>query len=203
MVRRLERPDAVADPRQRRVVLLRRRDHLPQPGDRRRYSIAAIITTLHDCLVAVGFIGLATEIYNHMPGLANTLHILPFKVDLNVVAAVLTILGYSLNDTIIVMDRIRENRGKLPGASRKVINDAINQTISRTMITSGTTLIAVLVLYIFGGEGVRVFAYTMLVGILVGTYSSIAIAAPLVWDHTQDPDARKPDRELPPAAQPA
>ena len=151
-----------------------------------RYSLAAILTTLHDIVVVVGLIAVAEIIYDKAPGLANTLGILPFKIDLPLVAAVLTILGYSLNDTIIIMDRIRENRGKLPYASRAVVNLSINQTISRTVITSGTTLLAVLVLYIFGGEGVREFAYALLVGIGVGTYSSIAIAAPLVWVPSQD-----------------
>jgi SecD/SecF fusion protein len=157
-----------------------------------RYSAAAIICTLHDCLVAIGFVALATVIYRQFPDFARTFGILPFKIDLNVVAAVLTILGYSLNDTIIVMDRIRENRGKLPYASRKVINDAINQTISRTIITAGTTFLATMVLYIVGGEGVRVFAYTMLIGILVGTYSSIAVAAPLLWVKAVDPHGDAP-----------
>ncbi len=161
-----------------------------------RYSLAAIVCTLHDCLVAIGFVALATVIYEWNPGLAGKLGILPFKIDLNVVAAVLTILGYSLNDTIIVMDRIRENRGKLPYASRRVINDAINQTISRTIITAGTTFLATMVLYIVGGEGVRVFAYTMLIGILVGTYSSIAVAAPLLWVKEMDPHGNEPSAGL-------
>lgn len=159
-----------------------------------RYSMAAIVTTLHDCLVAIGFVALATVLYNSpsTQGIAGALGILPFKIDLNVVAAILTTLGYSLNDTIIIMDRIRENRGKLPYASRQIINDSINQTISRTLITSGTTFIAVMTLYIFGGEGVRVFAYTMLIGLIVGTYSSIAVAAPLVWSHkAEDRDRSK------------
>jgi SecD/SecF fusion protein len=161
-----------------------------------RYSLAAIVCTLHDCLVAIGFVALASVIYYWNPKLAGMLGILPFKIDLNVVAAVLTILGYSLNDTIIVMDRIRENRGKLPYASRKVINDAINQTISRTIITAGTTFLATMVLYIVGGEGVRVFAYTMLIGILVGTYSSIAVAAPLLWVKAVDPHGNEPSAGL-------
>jgi SecD/SecF fusion protein len=156
-----------------------------------RYSLAAIATTLHDCLVAIGFVGLANVLYERAPGLAHTLGILPFKIDLNVVAAVLTILGYSLNDTIIVMDRIRENRGKLPFATRAVINEAINQTVSRTIITAGTTFLATTVLYVMGGEGVRVFAYTMLVGIIVGTYSSISVAAPLVWSHAAEDSLRR------------
>lgn len=158
-----------------------------------RYSFAAILTTLHDCICSIGFVALATWLFNNMNPLATALHILPFKIDLNVTAAILTTLGYSLNDTIIVMDRIRENRGKLPYASRQVINDSINQTISRTLITSGTTFIAVITLYLFGGEGIRVFAYTMLVGVIIGTYSSIAVAAPLVWVRRTDPHADVPD----------
>jgi SecD/SecF fusion protein len=154
-----------------------------------RYSAAAIITTLHDCLVAIGLVAIASVVYEKLPGVAGALGILPFKIDLNMVAAILTILGYSLNDTVIVMDRIRENRGKLPYASRKCVNDSINQTISRTIITSGTTFIATLILYIFGGEGVREFAYTMLCGIMVGTFSSIAVSAPLVWVRAVDPHA--------------
>ncbi len=157
-----------------------------------RYSGAAILTTLHDCLVAVGLVAIASVIYNEVPGVAHALGILPFKIDLNLVAAVLAILGYSLNDTIIIMDRIRELRGKLPYATRKHVNDAINQTISRTIITSGTTLISVMVLYLYGGEGVREFAYVMLCGLIVGTYSSIAVAAPLVWVRSADPHADKP-----------
>lgn len=151
-----------------------------------RYSIAAIVTTLHDCICAIGFVALATWLYDNAPGVAATLGILPFKIDLNVMAAIMTTLGYSLNDTIIVMDRIRENRGKMPYATRKVINDSINQTISRTLITSGTTFIAVMALYIAGGEGIRVFAYTMLMGVIVGTFSSIAVAAPLVWSRRHE-----------------
>lgn len=153
-----------------------------------RYSLAAIVTTLHDCICAVGFVALATWLFNRHPQIAGALGILPFKIDLNVMAAIMTTLGYSLNDTIIVMDRIRENRGKLPYASRKVINDSINQTISRTLITSGTTVIAVMTLYLVGGEGIRVFAYTMLIGVFVGTFSSIAVAAPLVWSGKAEPE---------------
>ena len=97
------------------------------------------------------------------------------------VAAMLTVAGFSLNDTIIIMDRIRETKGKLVHASADIINSAINQTISRTVITSGMTLLSGIILYIFGGEGVRPFAFALTVGIGVGTYSSIAVAAPIVW----------------------
>jgi SecD/SecF fusion protein len=93
----------------------------------------------------------------------------------------MTIIGYSLNDSIIILDRIRENRGKLPYATRKVVNDSINQTISRTVITSGTTLMAVAVMLVVGGEGIASFNYALLCGIVVGTFSSIAVAAPIVY----------------------
>lgn len=160
-----------------------------------RYAIAAMATTAHDCFVAIGMVGAAAWVYHEFPPLAASLNLLPFKIDLNVIAAILTILGYSLNDTVVVMDRIRENRGKLPYASREVINASVNQTLSRTVITGGTTFLSCIVLYAIGGEGVRVFAYTMIVGILVGTFSSIAVAAPLVWSRKADPheaDAARP-----------
>ncbi|MGQ0627025.1 MAG: protein translocase subunit SecF, partial [Phycisphaerales bacterium] len=165
-----------------------------------RYSMAAIATTLHDCLVAIGAIAVAGVICTAAPSLAAKIGLLPFKVDLNVIASVLTILGYSLNDTIIVMDRIREKRGKLPWASRAIINDAINQTISRTMLTGGTTLMASIVLYFAGGEAVRAFAYALMVGVGVGTYSSIAVAAPIVWVRRADSAASGTTPSLPPAA---
>ena len=85
-----------------------------------------------------------------------------------------------------IMDRIRENRGKLPYASREAVNNAVNSTISRTVITSGTTFIAAMILYTYGGEGVRAFSFALACGVIVGTYSSVAIAAPLVWSSRKD-----------------
>ncbi|MEL7471903.1 MAG: protein translocase subunit SecD [Planctomycetota bacterium] len=148
-----------------------------------RYSLAAIVTLLHDVLIAIGLIALAEIVYDFeaTADVARSIGVLPFKINLTLVAAMLTIIGYSLNDTIIIMDRIRENRGKLPYATSDVVNLSINQTISRTVITSGTTMVATLILFIFGGEGVRAFSYALLIGVVVGTYSSIAVAAPLVW----------------------
>ncbi len=156
-----------------------------------RYSAGALLATLHDCIIAVGFIALANMLAEGFPKIAGPLGLMPFKIDLNVIAAVLTILGYSLNDKIVVMDRIRENRGKIPYASRKLINLSINQTVSRTIMTGMTTFLASLVLYIFGGEATRAFAYCFLIGVVVGTYSSIAIAAPFVWNHKHDKDDDK------------
>ena len=154
-----------------------------------RYSVVALLALAHDVAIALGMIALAELVYEFPLGarVASSLSVLPFRIDLNTVAALLTIIGYSLNDTIIIMDRIRENRGKLPYANKRVINLSVNQTLSRTVITSGTTLFAVVVLYFMGGEGLRPFAYVLLVGMIVGTYSSVAVAAPLVWSKKADP----------------
>jgi len=143
-----------------------------------RYGLAAIVALVHDVTITLALVALAGWVYDTALGTALMLD--PFKIDLAMIAALLTIIGYSLNDTIIVFDRIRENRGRLARASPEIINDSINQTISRTALTSGTTLIAVLTLYILGGGGVHGFAFAMTIGVLMGTYSSIAIAAPTV-----------------------
>jgi len=99
-----------------------------------------------------------------------------------VVAALLTIIGYSLNDTIVIFDRIREVRGKNPQLTEEMVNNSINQTLSRTLLTSLTTLIVVVVLYAFGGQGIHGFAFALLVGVVAGTYSTVFIASPfLLW----------------------
>lgn len=156
-----------------------------------RYSIASIVPTLIDCLSATGLIALAELIYDASPGLAQSLGLLPFKIDLTVIASILTILGYSINDKIVVLDRIRENRGKLPFASRKIINDSINQTMSRTLMTGSTTILSTFILYLVGGEAVRSFAYSLGLGVIIGTISSIALGAPLVWAKKYDREAAK------------
>ncbi len=143
-----------------------------------RYGMAAIVALFHDVTIALGCVAATHFLYDKAFGEALLLG--EFKLNLGLIAALLTIVGYSLNDTIVLFDRIRENRGKLAYASHEVINRSINQTISRTALTSLTTLLAVGVLYAFGGEGIRGFAFTLIVGVLVGTYSSIAIAAPLI-----------------------
>src|SRR5205823_4862655 len=102
------------------------------------------------------------------------------KIDLPTVAALLTLVGYSVNDTIVVFDRIREVRGKNPLLTPAMINDSVNQTLSRTLLTSFITWLVVFVLYVWGGEGVHLFAFVMVVGVVVGTYSSIYIASPLL-----------------------
>ncbi|MDF1809732.1 MAG: protein translocase subunit SecD [Phycisphaerales bacterium] len=158
-----------------------------------RYSLAAIVALTHDVLVVIGLIALSEIIYDipSMNGITQALMIEPFKIDLNLVAALLTIIGYSLNDTIVIMDRIRENRGKLSYASKEVINRSINETVSRTLITSGTTILAVFLLYVYGGQGVHAFSFALLVGVMIGTYSSVAIASPMVWARKKDISMRR------------
>jgi SecD/SecF fusion protein len=136
-----------------------------------QYSAGAIIATLHDTL----FVFAAFSI-------ANVLGI-GFEIDQVFVAAILTVIGYSINDTVIIFDRIREYIGY--GAThdaRKIVNDAINDTLSRTIITAGTTLFVVIVLLLFGGEVLRGFSFALLIGVMVGTYSSVFIAAPVVLE---------------------
>ena len=153
-----------------------------------RYGLAAIVALVHDVAISIGLLAVSYYAFNTVFGRALMLS--DFKINLAIVAALLTIVGYSLNDTIVVFDRIRENRGKLVSITAGIVNNSINQTISRTVITSGTTLIAVLTLYIFGGDGVHGFAFTLLIGVVAGTYSSIAIASPILLfgrSHSADP----------------
>src|SRR5437868_10235343 len=102
------------------------------------------------------------------------------EIALPALPALLTLVGYSVNDTIVVFDRIREVRGKNPELTAQMINDSVNQTLSRTLLTSFATWLVVFVLYVIGGEGVHLFAFCMVVGVIVGTYSSIYIASPLL-----------------------
>lgn len=133
-----------------------------------RYAIGAIIALLHDVLITLGAFSITGR-----------------EIDLPIIAAFLAIIGYSLNDTIIVYDRIRENYGKHKKKGfATVVNRSINETLSRTILTSGTTLLVVMALFIFGGGVIHNFAFAMLVGILIGTYSSIFVASPILilWD---------------------
>ena len=143
-----------------------------------RYGLAAIVALVHDVVIALGIVAVAGLAADSPIG--RGLLLTDFKIDLSIVAALLTIVGYSLNDTIVIFDRIRENRGRLTFPTPAIVNKSLNQTMSRTALTSMTTCIALLTLYIFGGPGVHGFAFTMLIGVLVGTYSSVAIAAPIV-----------------------
>ena len=128
------------------------------------YGVAAVVACFHDTLITVGAFSLANK-----------------EISLTVIAAILTLVGYSMNDTIVVFDRIRENikllrREKLA----EIVNRSINQTLSRTILTSGLTFLTVLSLYAFGGEVLRGFSFALVIGILIGTYSSIAVAAPML-----------------------
>ena len=130
------------------------------------YGIAAVVTVFHDTLITVGAFSLLAP---------------RFEISLTVIAAILTLIGYSNNDTIVVFDRIRENiklmrREKLAD----IVNRSINQTLSRTILTAGLTFLTVLALFLFGGEVLRGFSLALVIGILIGTYSSIAIAAPIL-----------------------
>lgn len=164
-----------------------------------RYSLAAIVPTMLDCVAVVGLIAVAEIICDVSPALAASLNLLPFKLDLTAIASILTILGYSINDKIVVLDRIRENRGKLTYASRDVINQSINQTMSRTLMTGTTTILSTLILYLIGGEAVRSFAYTLGLGVVIGTISSVVLGAPMVWSSKLD-EAAEPDGTAPAAA---
>ena len=143
-----------------------------------RWGTAAVLCLIHDVIISVGLVGLAAFISHTTIG--KFLLIQPFKIDMVVVSAFLTIVGYSVNDTIVVFDRIRENRGKLTKINEPIINRSINQTLSRTLLTSATTLIAVVIMYIWGGAGIHAFTYALMVGIIIGTYSSIGIASPML-----------------------
>jgi len=140
------------------------------------YGLAAVVALVHDVLITLG----ALAISAYLAGPLGILLIEPFKIGLPVLAAFLTIIGYSLNDTIVVFDRIREVRGKAPRLTRGMINTSINQTLGRTLLTSLTTLIVVVILYIGGGQGIHAFAFSLVVGVVVGTYSSIFVASPLL-----------------------
>ena len=144
-----------------------------------RYSLCAIAALVFNVSVCLGAIAISVIVGEKT---FNGVRLLDeFRIDLNVVAGLLTIVGYSLNDTIVILDRIRENRGKLSYASREVVNNSINQTFSRTIMTSGTTITSAIILYSLGGTGIRPVAFTFLVGLIAATFSSVAIAAPLTW----------------------
>jgi SecD/SecF fusion protein len=141
------------------------------------FGVAAVLCLVHDLLFTLGIIAGC----HYVVGLfGHVLLIEDFKLDLPAVAALLTLVGYSVNDTIVVFDRIRETRGKNPELTPAMINESVNSTLSRTILTSLVTWLVVVVLYIFGGEGVKLFAFVMVVGVIIGTYSSIFVASPLL-----------------------
>jgi preprotein translocase subunit SecF len=128
------------------------------------FAVGAIVASIHDLLITMAFLAF-----------------FGYDLTLNVIAAVLTLTGYSMNDTIVIFDRVRENlRGMRKDNIGDLVNVAVNQTLNRTIITGGTTLLSVVALYLFGGEVLRGFAFTMIVGVITGTYSSVFIAAAIV-----------------------
>ncbi len=138
------------------------------------FAVGAVVALFHDVLITIG---LYATLYGVIPGLN-------LEIDLTVVAAFLTLIGYSINDTVIVFDRVRENmkvHKTMP--LEELLNMSINRTMSRTILTGGTTFLTVFVLFIFGGEVLRAFAFTMAFGIITGTYSSIFIASALVLEY--------------------
>ncbi|MDR1478758.1 MAG: protein translocase subunit SecD [Planctomycetaceae bacterium] len=141
------------------------------------YGFAAAIGLVHDVIVVLGLIAVSAWVANWF----SILQVSEFKISLAVVAAFLTIIAYSINDTIILFDRVRENRGKSPVLTDKMINTAVNQTLSRTVLTSLTTFFVTLILYFLGGQGIHTFAFAMCVGVAFGTYSTIGVCAPLLY----------------------
>ena len=128
------------------------------------YGVAAVIAVFHDTIITIGLFSLFNK-----------------PIDLTVIAALLTLVGYSMNDTIVTFDRIRENlRGQMRGTFAEIVNTSINQTLSRTILTSGLTFLTALSLYLFGGQVLNGFSFALVVGIIVGTYSSIFIASPIL-----------------------
>lgn len=147
------------------------------------YGTAGVVALVHDVCVALSAVGVA----GWLPAvIAGPLLIEDFKIDMTTIAALLTIIGFSINDTIVIFDRIRELRGRLGVVTAKMINDAVNQTLTRSIITMFTVFIVLLAMYVFGGSSVRGFNYCMLFGVLTGCYSSIAIAAPLLLFRVDD-----------------
>jgi SecD/SecF fusion protein len=142
------------------------------------FGLAAVIALVHDVLVMLGAIAFSY----YMAPYFGWLYIDPFKINLPIIAAFLTIIGYSVNDTIVVFDRIREVRGKDPNMTAEMVNLSTNQTLSRTLLTSLTVFMVVVVLYFFAGQALRGLSFALIVGVITGTYSSIYVAAPiLLW----------------------
>jgi preprotein translocase subunit SecF len=139
------------------------------------YGVAAVVAVFHDTLITLGAFSLLNK-----------------EISLTVIAAILTLVGYSMNDTIVVFDRIRENVKTMRREPlSEIVNRSINQTLSRTILTSGLTFLTVLSLFVFGGEVLHGFSFALVVGILIGTYSSIAVAAPMLVAYQEWRDGKR------------
>jgi SecD/SecF fusion protein len=143
------------------------------------FGIAAVAALAHDVLVTLGCIALGA--YLSKTSVGSILSLEDFKINMPQIACLLTIVGYSLNDTIVIFDRIREIKGKSPKITYDMINMSVNQTLSRTVLTALTVFIVVIVLYVFGGEGIHGFAFSMIIGVVTGAYSTIYIANPVLF----------------------
>ncbi|MBN1278329.1 MAG: protein translocase subunit SecF [Chlorobium sp.] len=138
-----------------------------------KFATAGVIAIFHDVFFILGMFSILGGVFTFMP----------LEMDQSIIAAFLTVAGYSVTDTVVVYDRIRERiRGRKPSEYEAIFNESMNQTLTRTVITSGTTMITVLILFIFAGPAIRGFAFAVFAGILIGTYSSLFIAVPIVYD---------------------
>ncbi|HEX2684699.1 MAG TPA: protein translocase subunit SecF, partial [Ferruginibacter sp.] len=141
-----------------------------------RYSVGTIVALLHDVLVTLAVFSFFKNIVPF-----------PLEIDQHFIAAVLTVIGFSMNDTVIVFDRVREYSREMKGADKKtIINRAVNDTLTRTIMTSLTVFLTLLILFLVGGEVTRGFAFAMLIGVITGTYSSIFVAAPILVDFAKN-----------------
>ncbi|MFW2476257.1 MAG: protein translocase subunit SecF, partial [Sediminibacterium sp.] len=150
-----------------------------------RYSLGTIFSLMHDVFVTL-------IVFSY----ARNFVAFPLEIDQHFIAAILTVIGFSMNDTVIVYDRIREDSGILKGMNNaSIINKAINETLSRTVMTSLTVFLTLLILFIFGGEVTRGFSFAMMIGVITGTYSSIFVAAPILVDFAKDKPLGKANKE--------
>ena len=151
-----------------------------------QYSLGAIAAVVHDVIFVLGIYSLC---YKFMP--------FGMEIDQHFIAAILTVIGYSMNDTVIVFDRVREYLGgkSAKGDFNSIVNQSINSTMSRTINTSLTMILVVLIMFIFGGESIRGFIFAMLVGIVVGTYSSLFIATPVLCDTISEEEHKRIEKE--------
>lgn len=142
------------------------------------FGIAAVVALIHDVLVVLA----AIAISHYVAGALGFMMVEKFKISLQIIAALLTVIGFSINDTIVIFDRVREVRGKRLEMTNDIINKSVSQTLSRTILTSLTVLIVVMLLYFFGGPAIHGFAFSMVIGVIAGTYSTVFVASPiLVW----------------------
>ena len=145
------------------------------------FSVGALAGLAHNTLIVLGAYALLWKV-------------MPFsmEIDQSFIAAILTVIGYSINDTVVIFDRVREYTGLYPKRARKQnINDALNQTLSRTFSTSMSTLVVLIAIFCFGGETIRGFVFALIIGVVVGTYSSLCVATPLAYDIQEALDRRK------------